>query len=264
MYLQKECRFEEHFLIPLYKSSLNNTRDVKITLVSEFFEVNEAVRLNIENNIDRGRFLYVIGDSLKTLDKLISIAPPEINMEVYYAPGGVNYRHLFAAATRYSETFVIHNSDIGVGDMSNVVDACSNFDDSALFGSRSDVYPEKDRLKKYCTYYMALGSFDAVVTNRKHFDCGTLNRFKLPLDYWGTENNMAYSVPKETKAHLCPHWVFRHHHNSKNRTRPSRPRISNGDNTWHNTYKNDEVLASVCDFDKLPVIPDQVLPVVRA
>ena len=91
---QKQCRFKEHFLIPLYKSSLNNTRDVKITLVSEFFEVNEAVRLNIENNIDHGRFLYVIGDSLKTLDKLISIAPPEISMEVYYAPGGVDYRQI--------------------------------------------------------------------------------------------------------------------------------------------------------------------------
>ena len=121
----------------------------------------------MKNNLHHGRFVFLIGDSKKDLDLLKSIAPlSEINMEVWYAAGGVTYRHLFAAATRYSGTFVIHNSDIGVGDMSGLLDACPNLDDAALFGSRIDVYPDPGNTEgANCTSYLLRGSFDAVVTN---------------------------------------------------------------------------------------------------
>jgi len=252
---QKKCRFEDDFLLPLYKTSPNQQHDAKITLVSEFFNQSdsgmEAVRLNMKDNLHHGRFVFLIGDSKKDLDLLKTIAPlSEINMEVWYAPGGVTYRSLFAAATRYSGPFVVHNSDIGVGDMSGLLDACPNFDDVALFGSRVDIYPEGKG--KNCTFHMGNGSFDAVVTNPKLFDCETINALQFKHNYWGAENVMGAFVPKGTKLNLCPRWRFSHYHNGKNTQRHKRPRVNAGDNNFYDFGDNDNRLSVVCDLEKLP------------
>mmetsp|Transcript_2408 Transcript_2408/g.3538 ORF Transcript_2408/g.3538 Transcript_2408/m.3538 type:complete len:343 (+) Transcript_2408:152-1180(+) len=255
---QKKCRFEDDFLLPLYKTSPNQQHDAKITLVSEFFNQSdsgmEAVRLNMKDNLHHGRFVFLIGDSKKDLDLLKTIAPlSEINMEVWYAPGGVTYRSLFAAATRYSGPFVVHNSDIGVGDMSGLLDACPNFDDVAFVGSRVDIHPDpKYPVGKNCTSYMLRGSFDAVVTNPTSFDCEIINALQFKHNYWGAENAMAHFLPKGTKVNLCPRWRFSHYHNVTNAKRPLRPYVNAKENNFIGTYGNDDVLGLVCDLKKLP------------
>jgi len=194
----------------------------------------EAVRSNIRDNLHHARFVFLIGDSKKYLDILKSIVPlSEINMEVYYAAGGVQYRHLFSAATRYSGPFAVHNSDIAVGDMSVVIDACHNFDDAALVVSRYEVYEgEPSDEKQTCTYMMNLGSFDEFITNSKSFDCKLLNSLQFKHCFFGAENVMAALLPKTTIANLCPRWRSTHYHDTAVAVRPPRRvRINHGKTT---------------------------------
>jgi len=253
-----QCQFEDDFLIPLHKSDWS--KSLRVSFVSEFFDqsnhILDAMQANLRDNAHHARFIYLIGNSRKQLGSLKTIMPPETIMDVYYAPGGVTYRHLFAAASLYPETFLIHNADIAVGNLTDLLEACNaetSFDNAALVGSRLDVL----RKGATCQEYSGQGSFDTYLTNRKFIDCAFLNNMRFPPFYWGAENVVASQLPKKLIANLCPYWTFAHHHpgkevaSSNSGERAHRTRINSVKNSWAGVKNNDQVLAKICDLGRL-------------
>ena len=236
-----ECSFEEDFLIQLYNSSNNTGGGVNISIVSEYFQGNPeskiALRKNIDKNRHQARFIYVVGESRQQVAALwadIGPDPPPF-LEVFYAPGGVTYRHLFGVATLYPDSpFLIHNTDIDVGDTSKLLNACSNLDEGVLVGSRTDIL----RPGANCREYSDQGSFDVYLTNAKGMDCDFLSNLRFPPFYWGAENVVASQIPKKYKANLCPYWQFDHYHKSEavassdSGVREHRVRINSPSNSW--------------------------------
>lgn len=252
------CHFEDDFLIPLHKS--DPSKSPRVSLVSEFFDqtshILDAMQANLRDNSHHARFVYLIGNSRQQLANLTAIIPPETIMDVYYAPGGVTYRHLFAAASLYPETFLIHNADIAVRNLTYLLDACNaetSFDNAALVGSRLDVL----RKQATCQEYSGQGSFDTYITNRKFIDCAFLNNMRFPPFYWGAENVVASQLPKKLIANLCPHWTFAHHHpgkmvaSSNSGERAHRIRINSEKNSWTGVKNNEQVLAKICNLQRL-------------
>ena len=88
-------------------------------------------------------------------------------MDVYYAQDGVTFRQMFFTASLYPETFLIHNADIAVGNMSKLLEGCGlnhlPFDDAALVGSRIDALRENS----HCGECSRQGSFDSYLAKRK-------------------------------------------------------------------------------------------------
>ena len=73
---------------------------------------------NINDNKHHAHFVYLIGEKLEENTELIRNLlsnDKDIVFSVFYVPNGVTFRHIFAAATMFNETFLVHNADIEVG-----------------------------------------------------------------------------------------------------------------------------------------------------
>lgn len=254
-----ECSFEDDFLIPIYKSNSSSHHDgkAKVTVVSEFYNassVKRAMTQNIkDNDLSATRFIYLVGGSrnmqYQQLQSVLNVSFPAMKfLNVYYAPGGVTYRHLFGAAMMYPQPFMIHNADIGIGNVSKILDACHHsFNNSAVVGSRVDVLEEGATCQKYFDW----SSFDAYMTNREGLDCNFLNNMRFPPFYWGAENVVASQLPKQSIANLCPHWTFAHYHAAKALDRVHRIRINADVNSWTVKPNNAQILSAICNIEKL-------------
>ena len=248
------CNFEDDFLIQLYNTSSNTGGSgggvINISIVSEYFQGNRESKTALLNNINKNRFharfIYVVGESRRQLATLLAdIGPdPPPFLEVFYAPGGVTYRHLFGVATLFPDTpFLIHNADIDVGDASRLLNACSNLDEGVLVGSRTDIL----RPGANCREYKNNGSFDVYLTNSKDMDYNFLKNLRFPPSFWGAENVVASQIPKKYKANLCPYWQFDHHH--KSGLRDHRVRINSPSNSWAGSSA--QTLGRICNISTL-------------
>ena len=241
------CSFEDDILVSLHKSANNDNTlsetSVRLTLVSEFYmaasHTLEVIHANIRDNCHHDQFIYVIGECRKQLRSLQDILPSDnITMDVYYAQGGVTFCHLFFTASLCPETFLIHNADIAIGNMSKLLEGSGlnhrPFDDAALVGSRIDAL----RGNAHCEEYYRQGSFDSYLAKRKSMDCIFFNNLRSPPFYWGAKNVVASLLPKKHIANLCPYRKFDHFHpsgdvaSSISGLREKRVRVNSDDNSW--------------------------------
>ncbi|CAJ1955481.1 unnamed protein product [Cylindrotheca closterium] len=241
----------------------------------------QTVKDNIHDNAEHARFVFLVSGegststfdamqmSYQTLKNILAKVPIEIDAEILFAPGGVTYRHLFAAAMRFEEAFLVYNSDIAVGNLSLLLDSCGpNLDFGALVGSRTDTFRHANATKPTCFEYMNMGSFDIFMTNRKGLlvkgdsKCSFLNNLRFPQYYWGAENVVAFLLSTRKRvANICSRWIFRHMHESKtldvqrgprSRDRPNRIRINHQHNDWGGVETWMQNLSDTCNLDLLP------------
>eukprot|EP00522_Entomoneis_paludosa_P015618 CAMPEP_0172449410 /NCGR_PEP_ID=MMETSP1065-20121228/8127_1 /TAXON_ID=265537 /ORGANISM="Amphiprora paludosa, Strain CCMP125" /LENGTH=357 /DNA_ID=CAMNT_0013201081 /DNA_START=213 /DNA_END=1286 /DNA_ORIENTATION=+ len=306
-------QFERDLLITLFQSSFDHDT-AKVTIVSEFFRSTPYVALSIHENIQSNHhlahFVFLVGDNpqsqLEELQSLVNnvlrdLSLTSLKYDIYYAPGGVTYRHLFAASMPYSiGPFLIHNADISLGNVQIILDSCpnnDNLDNTLVVGSRNDIFRAASLVNKQkqrgsrlvknkvnCEEYKQVGSFDVFYTNHNQIACHQLNNLRFPPYYWGAENVVASQV-KSHVANLCPYWnEFWHFHafdnntdatkiaSEQNSNRGSRIRLNHPVNSWHNPDPSNQLLKKACNVTMLKeyhenlnmkALEDQAMALVR-